>query len=124
LAPEHVLDVLQRLHFVLQISFIDLFSTLAPELKSLGRSLKQGGLEVLFKELGSDCQDEVFQPLLVKQYLTVRKSRLNSLFKGVDDVDFLTSCEEYKGNFGVLKHVEYFVKHHLFGALNVKVDIL
>ena len=67
---------------------------------------------------------EVTQFFAVKQNLSLRKPRLNTLFKRVSNVYFLACGHEHEGDLCVLEHVEDAVKHHLLGRLDVEVDVL
>ena len=71
-----------------------------------------------------DCLCQVFQLFLVEEYLSVWKSGLNTFFKRINYINFLTGCQEHEWYFTILEHIEDFVKHHLFGWLDVVINIL
>ena len=51
------------------------------------------------------------------------ESRFYSFFERVNDVYFLTGCQEHERDLAVLEHIQNFVKHYLLCLLDVKVNV-
>lgn len=86
------------------------------------------GLHILLQKLvveeGVRGQLKLVKELLVEHHYTLGESGLYSLLEGINDVDLLGRGHEDKGYLGVLEHIQYSVKHHLLGGLDVVVDVL
>ena len=71
-----------------------------------------------------DARVEEGEVLMVEKDLAMRKPRLNSFFKFVNDVNALTCSDKSKFNLSMLEHIEYFVEHVLLSLVHIVVNIL